>query len=177
MNNFFSTKRLCRAGLIASLYVVLTYVFAPFAFGPLQIRPAEALCILPLFYAEAIPALFVGCALSNLISSYTVVDVLLGSLATLLAAFCTYFIGRIFKKHPTRIALGGIFPVLFNAFTIPVIIVLIFGDTGNYTSVVTAYFASALSIGATEILWVYAIGAPLYYVVLRLRKRGVKLFL
>ncbi len=177
MKNFFSTKRLCRAGVISALYVVLTYVFAPVAFGPLQIRPAEALCILPLFYAEAIPALLVGCALSNLISAYSVFDVVLGSLATLLAALCTYLIGRIFKKHPIRIALGGIFPVLFNAFMIPVIIVIIFGETGNYASVTAAYFINVATIGMTECIWVYALGAPLYYIVLRLRKKRVALFL
>ena len=177
MKNFFSTKRLCRAGVISALYVVLTYVFAPFAFGPLQIRPAEALCILPLFYADSIIALLVGCALSNLISAYSVFDVVIGSLTTLFAAFLTYLIGRIFKKHPIRIALGGLFPVLFNAFMIPVIIVIIFGETGNYSSVVTAYFMNALSIGITECIWVYALGTPLYYIVLRLRKRGVPLFL
>ena len=177
MNNLFSTKRLCRAGVIASLYVVLTYAFAPFAFGPFQIRPAEALCILPLFYADAIPALFIGCALSNLLSAYSVFDVVIGSLTTLLAALFTYLIGRIFKKHPIRIALGGIFPVLFNAFMIPVIIVMIFGDTGNYSSVVVAYFANAASIGATQCIWVYALGTPLYYIVLRLRKRKVAMFL
>ena len=89
MNNLFSTKRLCRAGVISALYVVLTYAFAPFAFGPFQIRPAEALCILPLFYADAIPALFIGCALSNLLSAYSVFDVVIGSLTTLLAALFT----------------------------------------------------------------------------------------
>lgn len=177
MKNYFSTKRLCRAGVIAALYVVLTYVFAPFAFGPFQIRPAEALCILPLFYVEAIPALFIGCALSNLISAYSVFDVVIGSLTTLVAALGTYLMGRIFKKHPIRIALGGIFPVLLNAFMIPVIIVIIFGETGNYSSVVAAYFMTALSIGGTEAVWLYALGAPLYYIVLRLRKRGVSLFL
>ena len=177
MSNLFSTKRLCRAGVISALYVVLTFVFAPFAFGPLQIRPAEALCILPLFYVEAVPALFVGCALSNLLSAYSIFDITIGSSATLLAGLCTYYMGKIFKKHPIRIAMGGIFPVLFNAFAIPIIIVIIFGDTGNYTSVVTAYFVNVATIGATQCLWVYAIGTPLYYLVLRLRKRKLALFL
>ena len=66
----FSTRRLCRAGIIAALYVALTYAFMPFAFGPVQIRPAEALCILPLFIVQAIPALRVGCRISNLGSPY-----------------------------------------------------------------------------------------------------------
>ena len=93
MKRTFSTKRLCRAGVIAALYVATTYAFMPFAFGPLQIRPAEALCILPLFFVEAVPALYVGCMLSNLVSPFFLYDVLIGSLATLLAALVTYMVG------------------------------------------------------------------------------------
>ena len=52
MKSFFTTKRLCRAGIIAALYTALTYAFAPLAFGPFQVRPAEALCILALIYPE-----------------------------------------------------------------------------------------------------------------------------
>ena len=75
MRKVFTTQRLCRAGIIAALYVALTYAFMTFAFGPLQIRPAEALCILPLFFPEAVPALFVGCLLSNIVSQYRVFDI------------------------------------------------------------------------------------------------------
>jgi uncharacterized membrane protein len=111
MNKFFTTKRLCRAGIIAALYMALTYAFAPLAFGPFQIRPAEALCILPLFFPEAIPALYVGCMLSNLASPYFIYDVFVGSLATLLAAFSTYMVGSLLKKEPLKLFLGGLFPV------------------------------------------------------------------
>ena len=118
MKNFFTTKRLCRAGVIAALYVALTYAFAPLAFGPFQIRPAEALCILPVFFPEAIPALYIGCMLSNLASPYFVYDVLIGSLATLFAAFSAYMVGRFIKKEPYRFILCGLPTVLFNAFLI-----------------------------------------------------------
>ena len=70
MKNKITTKRICRAGVIAALYAALTYAFAPVAFGSFQIRPAEALCILPLFFVEAIPALYIGCMLSNLASPF-----------------------------------------------------------------------------------------------------------
>ena len=52
---------LTQAAMIAAIYVVLTYVFAPFSFGEVQIRISEALTILPLFTPAAIPGLFVGC--------------------------------------------------------------------------------------------------------------------
>lgn len=163
MKNVFTTKRLCRAGIIAALYVVLTYAFAPFAFGPLQIRPAEALCILPLFFFEAVPALWIGCMLSNLSSPFLVYDVLIGSLATLLAALCTYFIGRIFKKDFPRLALGGIFPVVFNALIIPFIIVVLCGDLGGKSSMLSAYEFYAVCFLLTQSVWVYGLGTPLYF--------------
>ena len=170
----FSTRRLCRAGIIAALYAALTYAFMPFAFGPFQIRPAEALCILPLFYVEAIPALWIGCMLSNLGSPYFVYDVLIGSLATLLAAFSTYMVGGGIKKDGIRFTVGGIFPVLFNAFVIPLIIVFLCGGGEGYSTLSAAYFAYVTSIGVTELIWVYLLGWPLYASVNKLRLQSLR---
>ena len=171
MKSFFTTKRLCRAGVIAALYAALTYAFAPFAFGPLQFRPAEALCILPVFFPEAVPALYIGCMLSNLTSPFFIYDVFIGSLATLLAAISSYMVGRLLKKEPVRFILCGLFPVLFNAVIIPLIIVFLCGDNGGYQSVWTAYFAFAGSIALTECLWVYGLGTPLYFSVKRFTEK------
>lgn len=168
-----TTKRLCRAGVIAALYAACCYVFAPLSFGFIQIRPSEALCLLPLFYAEAVPALFLGCALANLTSPFFLYDVLLGSTVTLLAALATYFLGKTVRKTGWKIALGGLFPVLLNAFLIPVILVFLCGQVGENGATV-AYFSGALSIGISEALCVYAIGTPLVLSIARLRERGVK---
>ena len=168
MNRVFSTKRLCRAGVIAALYVVLTYAFSAFAFGPFQVRPAEALCILPLIYAEAIPALFVGCLLSNLVSQYSVYDIVFGSLATLIAAFGTRAIGVYIKNTALKIFLGGLFPVLVNAFVIPLIIVFIFGDFGAKQTLAVAYFTQVGIFIFTQSVWIYGLGTPLYFAVKRL---------
>ena len=156
------TKRLCRAGVIAALYVALTYVFAPFAFGTFQIRPAEALCILPLFFPEAIPALCVGCMLSNLASPYLFYDVFVGSLVTLIAALGSYLVGCFFKKDVWKVLLGGLFPVLLNAILIPLIIVLLIGDLGGMGTAVSAYFFFFGSFLLTESVWIYGLGTPLY---------------
>ncbi len=163
-----TTKRLCRAGVIAALYAALTYIFAPLAFGPVQIRPAEALCLLPLLFPEAVPALAVGCALSNFASPYFLYDVTVGSLATLLSAFISYLVGRFCKKEGTRIWLGGLFPVLINALVLPTVVLLVSGVNGVYSSTAIAYFTLAGSIALSEAVWVYGLGAPLY---LGLRKR------
>ncbi|MBQ7923883.1 MAG: QueT transporter family protein [Clostridia bacterium] len=168
-NNKSLTKRLCRAGVIAALYVALTYAFMPFAFGPIQVRPAEALCILPLFFPEAAPALFIGCALSNIASPYAVYDVTIGATATLVAALATYGVGRLFRNDWAKMMLGGAFPVLVNAFVIPLVIVFLCGGGEGYTSVTVAYFTYVFSLLLTELVWVYALGIPLYFGVKRLK--------
>ena len=171
-----ATKRLCRAGVIAALYVALTYAFGALAYnGFLQIRPAEALCILPLFFPEAVPARYIGCMLSNLASPFLVYDVFIGSLATLAAALCTYFAGRLLKKRALKFAVGGFFPVLFNALVIPVVIVFLCGDLSYGTQAAT-YWTYAGSLAATEAVWVYALGAPLFFFVNNMRAKNVSFF-
>ena len=169
MNNIFTAKKLCRAGVIAALYVALTYVFMPFAYGPLQIRPAEALCILPLFFAEAVPALFIGCMIANLAGG-GVADIFLGSLITLLAALCTFAVGKKVKKTFWQVFLGGVFPVLFNAVLLPFIFMFLstIGDTPS-VAVYFTYFASLL---LTQSVWVYGLGTPVYAFINRMQKRN-----
>ena len=77
-------------GIIAALYVALTVAFAPISFGPVQLRIAEALTILPMFTSSAVPGLFLGCILGNLFGGGIPVDVIFGSLATLIGAWGGY---------------------------------------------------------------------------------------
>lgn len=177
MKNLFTTKRICRAGIIAALYVALTYAFGAIAYtGIVQIRPAEALCILPLFFPEAVPALFIGCALSNLGSPFIMYDVPIGAAATLIAALGTYFAGKLIKPHALKVFVGGLFPVLVNAFIIPIIIVVLCGDLCGYDAVNIAYWVNFGSLCATEGIWVYGLGIPLYIAIYSFRKRGVTAF-
>lgn len=169
MSSFFTAKKVCRAAIVAAMYVALTCVFGPFAYGPLQIRPAEALCLLPLFFAETVPALYIGCMLANLFSGYGAYDIFIGSAVTLLAAVCTYLIGKVCKKTWVRIAVGGLFPVLFNAVVIPFIIVFL--STVGEASV-AAYFLNFGSLLLTQSLWIYALGTPMYLFVAKMRKKG-----
>ena len=82
--------RITQGAVIAALYVVLTLVFAPISFGPVQVRIAEALCILPMFTPAAIPGLFIGCLIANLIGGGIMLDVIFGSIATLIGAVFGY---------------------------------------------------------------------------------------
>ncbi len=85
---------LTQAALIAAVYVVLCVAFAPISYGEVQVRVAEALVILPFFTPAAIPGLFIGCLLSNMIGGSILIDVVFGSLATLLGAIGSYYLRR-----------------------------------------------------------------------------------
>lgn len=167
-----ATRALARAGIIAALYAVLTWVFGDLAYGPLQIRPAEALCILPIFFVESVPGLFVGCALANLLSGYGIYDIAFGSLTTLLAAGLTFLIGLLLRRNLLSAILGGIPPVLFNAVVIPFVIIL-----GAPSTPMAAYFTMFGEFMLTQSVWVYALGLPLYFAIKRLRDKNVKVLL
>ena len=178
MKNFFTTKRICRAGIIAALYVALTYAFGAIAYnGFVQIRPAEALTILPLFFPEAVPALWIGCMLANLGSPFIMYDVPIGGLATLVSALLTYGAGRLIKNHVLKVIAGGICPVLVNAFVIPVIIVFLCGDLCGYETATLAYWFMFGSMCATEGLWIFGLGSLLYFAIYKLQKKGVRVFI
>ena len=166
----FSTKTLCRAGIVAALYVVLTWPLGALAFGTLgfQIRPAEALTMLPLFYPEAIPALYAGCLIANVITG-NVWDIGLGSLCSLIAAAGTFIAGRSIKNTPLKLAVGGLLPVLINAFVIPSVLIL-----GG--SAYAGYWFMFASLALTQTVWVYGLGVPLYFAVRALREKGVSAF-
>ena len=114
-----NTKFLTKASLIAGIYLVLILIQIPMGsltFGPIQLRIAEGLTLLPLVETAAIPGLFVGCLVSNLIltsfSAFGLVDIIGGSLVTLLAAYLT-------SKMPNRV-LGVLPPILLNGFIVSI---------------------------------------------------------
>ena len=84
------TQFLAEAAVIGAIYVVLTLLFAPLSYGEIQIRFSEALTILPFFTPAAIPGLFVGCIIANLFGGAIPVDIIFGSIATLIGAVFTY---------------------------------------------------------------------------------------
>ena len=116
MNNRRSSAlRIAQGAAIAALYVVLTLIFAPISFGEMQVRISEALTILPLFTSAAIPGLFIGCILGNLLGGAIVWDVIFGSLATLIGAVDGYLL----RKNRWLVPLPT---VLSNAVIVPFVL-------------------------------------------------------
>lgn len=152
----FTTRAIVRAGLIAAIYVVLTLIFQPISFGAIQFRIAEALTLMPLLTADAVPGLFIGCLLANWLGGGVWFDVALGALATLLAALCT----RRFRSKP---ALAAIFPTLFNGLIVgPVVYFAYVRAPGDPVSVGTLLF-NMLTVAFGELVVCYALGLPLIY--------------
>ncbi len=103
-------RRVVFSGVVAALYVILTLPFAQFAFGPVQFRMAEILAVLPIFGMQWIPGVAIGCFLANLFNPGALgpIDIIFGTLATVIAGFGSAFIGK--KKD----ILGIIPPILSN---------------------------------------------------------------
>ena len=89
-----SVRRIAQGAVIAALYVVLTIIFAPISFGAVQVRIAEIMTIMPLFTPAAIPGLFLGCVLANLLGGAIIWDVIFGSIATLIGAALGYMLRK-----------------------------------------------------------------------------------
>jgi uncharacterized membrane protein len=142
------TIHLVRAAVIAAVYASLTLVLQPISLGPIQCRFAECLTILPLLFPEAIPGVALGCLFSNIIGSGNIYDIVLGTLATSLAAFITY--------KSKRIYLGIVPPILINALIVPVILLAGYGEEGAYV-----FFLMTVLVGQT--IAVAGFGIPLYY--------------
>ena len=139
-----------QAAMIAAIYVVLTFVFAPFSFGEVQIRISEALTILPLFTPAAIPGLFTGCLIGNILGGAILPDIIFGSLATLIGAFFTY---QLRSKNPF---LGPLPPIIANVFVVPFVLRYGYG-------VALPIPFMMLTVGIGEIISCGLLGLIIYY--------------
>ena len=103
-----TVKAIAQAAVIAALYAALTIFIMPASYGPVQFRISEALTVLPAFTPVAVPGLFIGCVVANLVSPVGMIDVVVGSAATLIAAVCSYML----RDHKLLVPLP---PVIANA--------------------------------------------------------------
>lgn len=145
MKKFFTVKNLCLSGIIAALYAGLTILLQAISFNAVQVRVSEAMTLLPVLMPAAIPGLTVGCFLANLISPVGWMDMVFGTLATLIAALLT-------RKLRKNLYLAALMPVLSNAIIIGVMLHVAFGEP---------LWMSMLTVGAGEALACYVLGIPL----------------
>ncbi len=144
---------LAHAAVIAALYVALTLVANAFGLssGAVQLRLSEALTILPVFTPAAIPGLFIGCILANILTGSIFIDVIFGSLATLLGAIFT----RILRKHKSLCVLP---PIISNTLIIPYVLAYAYHFEGSvFYFMVTVGLSEIVSCGVLG----YLLGAAL----------------
>jgi len=157
-----TTKMVAFGGVIAALYVVLTIIAAALgiASGAIQVRLSEALTILPVFTAAAVPGLTVGCVLANLITGCAAWDVVFGSMATLLGAIGT----RMLRDRP---AIAWIPPVVSNMLIVPVVLMKVYGvDSvdvfGSVFNGDSLWIMLVVTVGIGEVIACGVLGMLLY---------------
>jgi uncharacterized membrane protein len=133
-----------------AMIVVLTFVSAPISFGEIQVRISEALTILPVFTPAAVPGLFVGCLLGNMLSGAYLPDVIFGSLATLLGAIGT----RALRNASPFLA--PLPPIIANALIVPFVLRYTYG-------VALPIPLMMLTVGVGEVISCGGLGLILYF--------------
>ena len=142
-------RYMVQAGLIAAVYTALCMILHPisFGFGGVELRVSEALTLLPAIMPAAVPGLFVGCLLANILGGATLLDVIFGSLTTLAAALLT-------RKWRGNLLLAALPPVAFNAVVIGALLRYAYG-------LEMPLWLCMGSIGLGQAVACYVIGLPL----------------
>lgn len=143
------SKRLAFSAVIAAIYALVTIYANPLSYGPIQIRFAEALCIIPMFMPEGILGITLGCLIANIWSPFLIYDITFGTLVTLISAILT----RLLRKKPILAVLP---PIILNALILP-LIWWGFGLDGN------AYWFNVVTMLAGQSIAIIGLGIPLYY--------------
>ncbi|MDR3279550.1 MAG: QueT transporter family protein [Synergistaceae bacterium] len=151
------TTMIARGAVIAAMYAVVTIMFQPISYGPVQLRISEALTLTPCLWLEAVPGLFIGCLIANIIGGMGLWDIFLGSAATLIAGILTYF-------APNR-AVAATAPVAVNA--------IIVGWYLSFLTNMPIYF-SVFYVACGEAVACYALGLPLVRFIERLESMEKK---
>ena len=154
-----NTRRIAAAALVGAVYAALTITLAPISYGPVQFRVSEVLCILPYFLPETAFGLYVGCILANLFTG-NIFDIILGSLATLLAGLLTARLGR--REHTlANSALACFMPVIFNAVIVGAVLTWAYGFQEIAGRPVLSFLVNAAWVGFGELAVLYVLGLPL----------------
>jgi len=145
-------KKITVCSVIAALYVALSFSLSFLSYSPIQIRISEALTVIPFFGSWGIYAVSIGCFISNLLSPYGILDIVLGSAATVLGTVGTYLLS---KYKPKLWFLAPLPAVLSNTLIIPIIFCT---EAGIFTISSFALFAFQIFVG--EALSCFGLGIP-----------------
>ncbi len=141
------TLALVQAAMVAAIYVVLTFIANAFGLANhvIQVRFSEALTVLPFFTPAAIPGLFIGCLLSNILTGCALPDIVFGSLATLIGAVGTYALRRWKWCAP-------VCPIIANTLIVPLVLIYGYGLLIEGMNILQCYGYYCLTVGAGEVI-------------------------
>lgn len=147
-----NVKLITQAAMIAALYVVLTFIANALGLAnyAVQVRFSEALTILPYFTPAAIPGLFIGCLISNILTGCAIPDIIFGSLATLAGAVFTYKL----RKYKW---LAPVPPIAANMIVVPVVLLYAYGIRPLWLSFITVTAGEIISCGVLGMLLLYTL--------------------
>ena len=150
------TASLTHAAIIAALYIVLTFFANALGLAnyAVQVRFSESLTILPYFTSAAIPGLFIGCLLSNILTGCALPDIIFGSLATLLGALGS----RALRNHKFLVTLP---PVIANMVIVPFVLRFAYGLTFSYQGMDLSIPFYMATVGAGEVISCCVLGSIL----------------
>ena len=151
--------RLSTSAVVAAVYAALTIVLAPISYGPVQFRVSEALTALPFLMPCTVWGIFAGCILANLYTG-SVLDIVFGSLATLLAGLCTARFGKKENNVKNRL-LACLMPVLFNAVIVGAVLTWGYLFQEFPDDPLASYGFNALTVGLGEAAVLYLLGYTL----------------
>lgn len=143
---------LVQAAMIAAIYVVLTFIANALGLAnyAVQVRFSEALTVLPYFTPAAIPGLFIGCLISNVLTGCALPDIIFGSLATLAAAFITRRLRRYRWLSPLP-------PIIANMLVVPFVLLYAYGIRPLWLSFVTVTVGEIISCGILGMLLLFTL--------------------
>ena len=163
--NKISAKKIARMAIIAALYAVCTFIFAPISYGAIQFRISECLCVLAFFYFEGVIGLTVGCFIANIFGNGPL-DLIFGTLATFIASLCAYKTAKLIKGELVKFFVCALFPIVVNAIIVPFTFLVI-------TQLKELYLISLLQVGVGQAVVILTLGLFLYFAInRRLTKRG-----
>ena len=159
-----SARSVAFTGVVAALYAVLTITLSAVGFGPIQFRIAEVLCVLPYFFPFTTWGIFVGCIIANIFSPYQL-DIIIGPIASLLAAVMTMRIGMVWRARGTGDLkykiLACMPPVVVNAVFIGALIAFYIAGFSDVKVFLAAMVINGLQVGFGQLVVLYALGLPL----------------
>ena len=167
--NKISAKKIARMAIIAALYAVCTFIFAPISYGAIQFRISECLCVLAFFYFEGVIGLTVGCFIANIFGNGPL-DLIFGTLATFIASLCAYKTAKLIKGELVKFFVCALFPIVVNAIIVPFTFLVI-------TQLKELYLISLLQVGVGQAVVILTLGLFLYFAInRRITKRGQSVF-